>query len=87
LVDIAAWYIERHPSGEERFVREFEQARDMLARHPHVGRQRTELRAGLRSWPVYPYTIFYIVDDTRRTVTVVRVIHGHMDIDSDDFEA
>lgn len=86
MVSIAAWYTERHPAGEDRFFREFDQARDMLGRHPHIGRERAELRSGLRSWPVHPYLLFYVVDDKARMVTVVRVIHGHMDIDRDDFE-
>jgi toxin ParE1/3/4 len=86
LVKIAAWYTERHPAGEDRFFREFNQARDMIARHPDIGRKRPELRAGLRSWPVHPYLIFYTVDDKACRATFVRVIHGHMDIDRDDFE-
>jgi toxin ParE1/3/4 len=84
---VAAWYAERHPTGETRFFRDFDKARDMLARHPRIGRERDELRDGLRSWPVHPYLVFYVVDDDARTVVIERVIHGHMDIDGDDFEA
>ena len=83
---IAAWYAERHPAGEERFFRDFQKARDMLAQHPRIGRERAELRKDLRSWPVHPYLVFYVVDDRARAVVVERVIHGHMDVDSDDFE-
>jgi plasmid stabilization system protein ParE len=31
--------------------------------------------------------IFYVVDAKARAVVIERVIHGHMDIDSDDFDA
>jgi len=30
--------------------------------------------------------VFYEVTDVTRTVTIERVIHGHMDIGEDDFE-
>jgi toxin ParE1/3/4 len=86
-VQIAAWYAERHPAGESRFFQDFQKARDLLAQHPRIGRERAELRAGLRSWPVHPYIVFYVVDDGAHAVVIERVIHGHMDFDSDDFEA
>ncbi len=86
MVEIAAWYAERHAAGESRFFRDFQKARDMLARHPRIGRPRADLRGDLRSWPVHPYVVFYIVDDQARTVVIERVIHGHMDIESEDFE-
>jgi toxin ParE1/3/4 len=84
-VHIAAWYAERHPAGETRFFRDFQKARDMLAQNPRIGRERVELRDGLRSWPVHPYIVFYAVDDAARAVVIERVIHGHVDFDSDDF--
>jgi plasmid stabilization system protein ParE len=58
----------------------------MLARHPHIGREGAELRDGLRSWPVYPYIAFHRIGDEARAVIIERVIHGSMDIDSDDVE-
>ncbi len=85
LVDVAAWYVERHPRGEQRFFEAFAALRELLAEHPLIGRERPELRTGLRSWPVHPYAVFYDVDDRSRTVTIERVIHGHMDIDDVDF--
>jgi len=35
---------------------------------------------------VHPYVVFYYVDDAKRTVTIARVIHGHMDLGEDDFD-
>ena len=58
----------------------------MLSKQPRIGRERPEFRPGLRSWPVHPYIVFYEVTDVTRTVTIERVIHGHMDIGEDDFE-
>ena len=59
-----------------------EAAFDMLAGAPFAGRARADLRKDLRSFPVGNYIIFYVpVSDG---VEVVRVIHGHRDIDADD---
>jgi toxin ParE1/3/4 len=45
---------------------------------PDMGRAREELRPGMRSYPVYPYLIFYRVTPTY--VEVLRVIHGSRDL-------
>jgi toxin ParE1/3/4 len=51
-----------------------------LAENPYIGRERPELRAGLRSFPVQNYVIFYhIVDDA---VEVITVVHGSRDLDA-----
>ena len=41
---------------------------------PGMGRDRSELRPGIRSLPVKSYVIFYRFDEER--VFVVRVLHG-----------
>jgi toxin ParE1/3/4 len=56
----------------------------MLAETPFAGRDRSELRADLRSFPVGNYLIFYI--PTSDGVEVVRVMHGRQDIASDDMQ-
>ncbi|HEX9215098.1 MAG TPA: type II toxin-antitoxin system RelE/ParE family toxin [Bradyrhizobium sp.] len=57
---------------------------DMLAETPFAGRERSELRAGLRSFPVGNYLIFYVpIPDG---VEVVRVMHGRQGIDADDVQ-
>lgn len=52
----------------------------MLSQFPNMGKQRDDLMAGLRSFPVKPYIIFYnkITDG----IEVVRVLHQARDIDS-----
>ena len=49
-----------------------------LAANPYLGQERPELEAGLRSFPVNPYTIIYRPLDGG--VIIVRVIHGSRDI-------
>lgn len=46
---------------------------------PGMGRERPELAEGLRSFPVSPYVVFYVSDETG--VTIVRVIHGSRSLD------
>jgi plasmid stabilization system protein ParE len=61
-------------------------ARAVLATFPFAGRERDEIRDGLRSYVVHPYVAFYTVDDANRALTIVRVIHGSMDFGPDDFD-
>ena len=57
---------------------------DMLAESPFAGRDRSELRAELRSFPVGNYLVFYA--PTPDGVEVVRVMHGRQDIGADDMQ-
>ena len=51
-----------------------------LADNPHAGRERTELRAGVRSFPAHGYVILYRIQG--QTVEIVNVLHGSRDIDA-----
>jgi toxin ParE1/3/4 len=44
---------------------------------PHLGRERWDLRPGLRSIGAPPYLIFYRIAGT--SIEVVRVLHGRRD--------
>lgn len=57
---------------------------EMLVANPLAGRERRELRAGLRSFPVGNYVIFYI--PLPDGVEIIRVMHGRQDIDPDDMQ-
>ena len=83
---MSAWYTEHHPTGHERFFDDFAIARRVLGMFPFAGRERKEIRDGVRSTVVHPYLVFYRVDEAARVVTVVRVIHGSRDFGPDDFE-
>ena len=45
---------------------------------PHTGRQRTDIRAGLRSISYVSHIVFYRVIETK--VRIVRVLHASRDI-------
>ncbi|MBR0782827.1 type II toxin-antitoxin system RelE/ParE family toxin [Bradyrhizobium iriomotense] len=57
---------------------------EMLLENPLAGRERQELRAGLRSFPVGNYVIFYV--PLPDGVEIIRVMHGRQDIGSDDMQ-
>ena len=61
----------------DRIVREIAQAAERLGRHPLPGRERNELRMGLRSLLVHPHTLFFrIIGDEAQ---VARIVHERRD--------
>lgn len=52
----------------------------MLARFPDMGRNRDELRSGVRSFPSKPYIIFYT--KTSDGIEILRIIHQSRDIEN-----
>jgi toxin ParE1/3/4 len=51
-----------------------------LAQFPEMGRDRSEIYAGLRSFPVQRHIIFYNLIEGG--IEVVRILHGARDIDT-----
>jgi toxin ParE1/3/4 len=70
------------PGTANTWLERIESTFDMLAEMPHGGRARDDLMPGLRSFPVGNYIIFY--QPVPDGVVVIRVMHGHQDIDADD---
>jgi toxin ParE1/3/4 len=63
----------------DRLCEQLEQAIKIIAQMPGGGHQRADVRdERYRFWTVKPYVITYRY--TRRTVMIVRVLHGAMDI-------
>ncbi len=52
----------------------------LLGTHPRAGRQRDDLRPGMRTFPVGEYVIAYRIDSD--DVLVLRVIRGSRDIEA-----
>jgi toxin ParE1/3/4 len=55
-----------------------------LAEHPEAGRERGDLRGGLRYFPVDSYLIFYSIGNG--TLDVRRVMHGARNIKAELFD-
>ncbi len=68
-IDIATRVVE---SITERFR--------LLARYPYSGRQRDDLRVGLRSFPSDDYLIIHRIEEGD-IVLVLHVVHGSRDIE------
>jgi plasmid stabilization system protein ParE len=69
-----------------RFFQVFDETRRLLSAFPNAGRRRDELRAGLRSYLVHPFIVFYTSDARKRAIFIERVLHGHLDIDETHFD-
>jgi toxin ParE1/3/4 len=73
LRSLLTWGPEQARAYEEALERAIED----LGIYPHLGRERPELPATYRSYPVKEHVIYYRSDG--RKVTVVRVLHAKMD--------
>lgn len=80
---IEVWQYIAAGSGLDRadaFSDRIEQKLDLLAENPMLGRPRTELKQGLRSFPVGRYLVLYFpLDDG---IDVVRVLYGGRNLDT-----
>ena len=75
LAEIWSWIAVN--SGRARADSVIERLREsctLLAGNPLIGRERPEVREGVRSLAVAPHVIFY--ESNQRGVRVLRVIHG-----------
>ncbi|HVB16971.1 MAG TPA: type II toxin-antitoxin system RelE/ParE family toxin, partial [Stellaceae bacterium] len=76
------WYIAEQSGSVEiarNAVASITDRFDLLSTYSQLGRNRGDLRPGLRSYPVGDYVIFYRVQ--RRDVIILRVLHGRRDIE------
>lgn len=80
LNEIWEYIAQDNLNAAENLVERIEELCQLLAQHPHLGRRREELAAGLRSFPAGSYIIFYqLITDG---IEIVRVLHSSRDIDS-----
>lgn len=77
LEDIWLFIAQDSPDAADRFIRTIVSRFPTLASLPYLGRQREELAARLRSFPVGNYLIFYRPMDDG--IEVVRILHGARD--------
>ena len=66
----------------DRLVERIGKVFEMLVHTPLAGRERPELRHGLRSFAVGNYVVFYIARSDG--VELVRVLNGRQDISAED---
>jgi toxin ParE1/3/4 len=51
----------------------------LLAEHPKMGRDRSEIVPGVHSFPVGSYLIFY--HQIAQAIEIIRVLHGSRNLD------
>jgi toxin ParE1/3/4 len=69
-----------NPAQADDFIDLIDAKFQNLSRQPGLGRRREELAAGLRSFPVGRYVIFYL--QVQDCLQIVRVLHGARDVDA-----
>jgi len=77
LEEIWLFIAQDNPEAADRFIRVIVSRFPTLTSMPYLGRQREDLSAGLRSFPVQKYIIFYRPREDG--VEIVRVLHGARD--------
>jgi len=80
LLEIAVYIAQDDLAASDRFIDAVAEKLELLARHPTMGRLRSELAPNVRSFPVGQYVIFY--RPTRNGIDVVRILSGARDIPS-----
>ena len=80
LVDIWTFIAQNNPTAADRMIAAIQKRSRLCVEFPEMGRSREELRAGLRSFVISPYVVFYrpVAD----TIEVIRVLHGARDLAS-----
>jgi toxin ParE1/3/4 len=70
------------PKAAQRLVMRLRDMARMLAGAPAIGRARPELGAGIRSFVVNRYVLFYRPLTGAAGIELVRVLHGARDVDA-----
>jgi toxin ParE1/3/4 len=79
LEDLWVYLAERNDIAGDLQVAKLLDRFPMLARFPTMGVSRDPLLAGLRSFPVKPYIVFYILIPDG--IEILRIIHQSRDIE------
>jgi toxin ParE1/3/4 len=79
LEDLWVYLAERNDLAADRQVAKLLDRFPMLAQFPTMGISRDQLLLGLRSFPVKPYIIFYVL--IPGGIEILRVIHQSRDIE------
>jgi toxin ParE1/3/4 len=64
----------------DRVLDEIERICRLIATRPAMGRERPELRPGVRSFGVMSWVIFYRIGEEH--IEILRVLHGARDLDA-----
>ena len=86
IVEAALYIADNHPAAADRFLDAVEATLGTLANMPRIGAPREfdyPALTGLRLFPVSDFERYVIFYRPRQTgIEIIRVLHGHRDIDS-----
>ncbi|WP_337182329.1 type II toxin-antitoxin system RelE/ParE family toxin [Shinella sp.] len=85
LIAIWRYIADENEAAADRLLDRIAAVTRKLSVHPEAGRLRPELAAGLRSFVIGNYVLFYKVDPGR--LVLVRVLSRYLDIGEDEFPA
>ncbi|MCH2557178.1 MAG: type II toxin-antitoxin system RelE/ParE family toxin [Alcanivorax sp.] len=80
LSEIWLYIADDQPVNADRFIERLKQKTLRLSEFPDLGRDRPDISAGLKSFPVDRYNIYYRVNDS--ALILVRVLPASRDIGS-----
>ncbi len=63
----------------QKYIDALEKKCEKVAKSPHIGRERPEIKPGYRSITEGKHVIFYRVGDSG--IEILRILHGRMDIE------
>ena len=61
-----------------KYLSAFDDTFEQLLKNPQIGRERKEIRDGLRSTIKYMHVVFYRILEDR--IRIVRILHGSRDL-------
>ena len=79
LLDIWDYIADERLDRADEFLDRVEGKLQTLARNPGLGRRREDLFAGLQSFSIGNYVVFY--REIENGIDVIRVLHGSRDIE------
>jgi toxin ParE1/3/4 len=74
MIEIACYIARDNMIAAERWLDTIDEKLELIATAPNIGRLRSHLLAGLRTFPVGQYIIFY--RPIENGIEVLRVLHG-----------
>jgi len=80
LIQIWLFVAQDNPSAADKLLMGMNDQILRLAHTPRIGRNRNEVRRGLRSFSVAKYVIFYTIEED--SILIVRVFHSARDVKS-----
>lgn len=79
LEDVFSYTDEEYGSDQAiKYLTELDDVFQQLVENPELGRERNEIKKGLRSFPKNKHVVFYRI--LKEHIRIVRILHGNRDL-------